>query len=195
MQTLTPKPWIHKKHPGVPLCMASPQHRVRPRCRYAGVSVLMHEVQEKKDPRPSEQLSIGSGLAGWCQICARRMVGGKKGEGNFPRMRRNLVFFFCFFFFVNGGFSFFLACITPCSRPTRLSNGYLGTYIGLIGSVFAMICISLVLLSLSRAMVASCTYNKWYRDLIPYGLKAMSMLSATLRASTNLNRWINKKNK
>lgn len=139
--------------------MASPQHRVRPRCRYAGVSVLMHEVQEKKDPRPSEQLSIGSGLAGWCQICARRMVGGKKERGISQGCGAIWSFFFCFFLFVNGGFSFLLACITPCSRPTRLSNGYLGTYIGLIGSVFAMIYISL-LLSLSRAMVASCTYNK-----------------------------------
>lgn len=85
---------------------------------------------------------------------------GEKRRGEFPKDAAQFGLFFLLFFFVNGGFSFFLACITPCSRPTRLSNGYLGTYIGLIGSVFAMICISLVLLSLSRAMVASCTYNK-----------------------------------
>ena len=66
------------------------------------LGLLMHEVKKKKDLRPSEQLSIGSGLAGWCQICDHR-TGRRKRRVEFLKDAAQFGLFLLFVF-VNGGF-------------------------------------------------------------------------------------------
>lgn len=121
-QTLTSKPRIHKKHPGLPLCMTSPQHRVTiSTARVVGTLRLADwcvRSRKKKDPRPIERLSIGSGSAGWYQICARRMV-EEKGEWDFSNMRLNLVFFWILFMLI--GVFFLLTSLRYTLYPTYAS--------------------------------------------------------------------------
>lgn len=104
MQTLTSKPRIHKEHPGVPPMHGKPTAPGNTVRVVGTLGLLMHEVKKKK----ISDLVNSSQLARDWRVGARYMTTGpveEKGEWNFSRMRRNLVFF-CFFVFVNGGFPF-----------------------------------------------------------------------------------------